>query len=386
MPTTSFLRAALALIMFLVLVSPAEAARRTPAERCDIAKLSATARLLKARLRCSARAARSGIGAEVACEAKAEDVFLGAFGRINGRGGCQETDDATNVLALVDTLVGELDDAARPVSDANRCAAAKLNALAKRAFSDLACALKARRGRETEDECLTRVSGAFGKDVTKAERRGPCLTTDDAESLESGLTATLLFLKLFYGGGVGFPTDLAAEVNGTAVDVSWVASETHANTKILRRLNAPPTGPNDPDATVVFFGAGQATTDPLTGLLPDTATAPRTYHYAAFGCDTLSDCELAASETTLAVTVAQVLGAGGYTIYFRHALSDVCTDATGLGSAATTSTPNWWKSCDANCSTATARQLNPTTGAAQATTIGKAFDSQGFPVGSVVSS
>ncbi len=385
MKKTSLLRATLTLLMLLVLAAPAAAAKRTPAERCDIAKLSAAARLLKGKLRCSSRAARHGIGADVSCDAKAEDVFLDAFGRINGRGGCQQTDDAADVLALIDTLVDELGDLTRPVSDANRCAAAKLNALAKRAFSDLACALKARRGRETEDDCLVRVSGAFGKDVTKAERRGPCLTTDDTESLESALTATMLLLKLAYGGPVAFPTDLAAEVNGTAVDLSWVAG-THANTKILRRLNADPIDAADPDATQVFFGPGQATTDPLTGLLPDTTTVPRTYHYAAFSCDTVNDCDPTASRTTLAATVADVLRAGGYTIYFRHALSDVCTDALGLGTAATTSVPDWWKSCEANCSIATARQLNPTTGASQATTIGQGFDTQGFPVGRVLSS
>jgi phosphohistidine phosphatase SixA len=120
-------------------------------------------------------------------------------------------------------------------------------------------------------------------------------------------------------------------------------------------------------------------------LFPD-ATVRRTYHYAAFGCAAADDCSPAASFTTLTPTLVQALRAGGYTIYFRHAVADVCIDKAELGPAATTTSPDWWKSCDANCDTATARQLSQTVGVADAKAIGAAFDALAIPVGRVIAS
>jgi phosphohistidine phosphatase SixA len=135
----------------------------------------------------------------------------------------------------------------------------------------------------------------------------------------------------------------------------------------------------------VFFGTASAATDALTALLPTTATTPRTYHYAAFGCTAGGTCEPVGSRTTLAPTLLQVLKGGGYTMYFRHASATVCVDNTLLGPAATTSVPDWWKSCDAVCATATARQLDAT-GVTQATTIGQGFDTVAIPVNRVIAS
>jgi phosphohistidine phosphatase SixA len=49
----------------------------------------------------------------------------------------------------------------------------------------------------------------------------------------------------------------------------------------------------------------------------------------------------------------------------------------------------WWRSCDAQCppeGNATARQLNPTAGVLEATTIGDELDLKGIPFGAVLSS
>jgi phosphohistidine phosphatase SixA len=150
-------------------------------------------------------------------------------------------------------------------------------------------------------------------------------------------------------------------------------------------LDALPAGPDDPDATVVFFGTATSASHPLADLLPTTATTARAYHYTAFGCTAAGDCETSGPGADLAPTVRQVLLAGGYTIYFRHASATVCVDQTALGTAATTMSPDWWKSCDASCGTATARQLDAT-GETQATAIGQGFDTAGIPVGRVVAS
>ena len=59
------------------------------------------------------------------------------------------------------------------------------------------------------------------------------------------------------------------------------------------------------------------------------------------------------------------LRTGGYVILFRHTAADVCSDNTSGG-------PNWWRTCDANCATTTARQMNAT-GHADARLIGRAL-------------
>src|SRR6185436_15475566 len=169
---------------------------------------------------------------------------------------------------------------------------------------------------------------------------------------------------------------------------TWTAPQPasgNTHVRVLRRLNDAPVDASDASATVVFFGTASAASHALTDLLPTTQATARTYLYAAFGCTAGGDCESVGSRTTLAPTVRQALLGGGYTIYFRHASASVCVDQTGLGTAATTMSPDWWKSCDASCGTATARQLDAT-GVTQATTIGQAFDSVGIPVGRVISS
>jgi len=388
MKMTRILPTALLAAALVATATPSHAAKLEPVQRCEIAKLRATARLLDGRLRCGARAARAGIGFDPACDAKVEDRFVAAFARINGRGGCVLVDDVDAVLALVDQLVSELELALRPVLDANRCATGKLGALAQRAFHELGCTARAVAGKELVDECLARVSGAFAKRFARAERRVPCLTVDDAEALESALVPLSLLLQTIFGAPPN-PSGLTATVDDADIDLAWTpphpaSGNTHV--KLVRRLNTPPTAADDPDASQVFFGTATSTTDDLTDLLPTTTTTPRTYHYAAFGCTAAAVCGGDPSRASVAPTVVQVLRAGGYTIHWRHGLANVCTDNLGLGTAATTMTPNWWKSCDANCgTTATARQL-AAAGATDATTVGNAFDTLGISVGRVLSS
>jgi hypothetical protein len=79
------------------------------------------------------------------------------------------------------------------------------------------------------------------------------------------------------------------------------------------------------------------------------------------------------------------LAGGGYVIHWRHASANVCADATALGTAATTTSPDWWKSCESNCSVATARQLNAA-GRDEATAMGSTLRARGIPFGRVITS
>jgi phosphohistidine phosphatase SixA len=185
------------------------------------------------------------------------------------------------------------------------------------------------------------------------------------------------------------PSGLAAAIDVPHLRLTWTPGPAYPSSRLLRRLGEAVQGPDDPDARLVYSGGGDTVLEPLSDLLPSTAETPRVYHYAVYGC--AGDvCESVGSATTIEPTLAPLLRAGGYTIFWRHAEATVCADRLDLGTAATTAQPNWWKSCDPTCPadgpiTATARQLDDT-GRAQAAAIGDQFDARGFPVGRVLSS
>jgi hypothetical protein len=183
----------------------------------------------------------------------------------------------------------------------------------------------------------------------------------------------------------GAPDSLSVTVTGPTVQLTWTLGHASTSVRVLRRLNATPSGPTDPAATLVYSGTASAVDDSLTRLLPATPDTARTYHYAVFGCDASAGCEATGRRDSITLTLDQCLDAGGYTIYWRHASASVCADRTDLGTAATTMTPNWWKSCETNCLIATARQLSQT-GIDQATAIGQALTMLGTPMGRVISS
>lgn len=189
------------------------------------------------------------------------------------------------------------------------------------------------------------------------------------------------------GGGLQDPANLVVTIVGPNVKLDWMKS-VKPSSLILRKLGSAPTDANDPAATIVYVGTGQTSTEPLRNLLPNTPTDPRTYHYAVYGCD--GTCAGTPAVDTLSPTISQCLVGGGYNILWRHASADVCSDNTGLGTAATTSYPNWWKRCDNVCPvngtvTATARQLN-TTGTMEATAMGQSLTAKGIPFGRMLSS
>ena len=199
------------------------------------------------------------------------------------------------------------------------------------------------------------------------------------------------------GGSPLKPTMMAAVVasNGVDVSLSWVnppAATGFTQVKVLRQLNALPTGPNDPTATTLFTGLATAANDRVAQLLPSTPGVSRTYFYVAYGCAGAT-CETYGSRTTFSLTMSQALKAGGYTIWWRHNSASTCGDMTNLGGCSCTNgvctncpAGAWWKSCDANCGTATARQLTPPQSDLEATTIRTQFMQKGIVVGRVLSS
>lgn len=168
-----------------------------------------------------------------------------------------------------------------------------------------------------------------------------------------------------------------------SVQLSWTS--TAPRVKVLRTLNGAPTGPNDAAATVIFDGAGSSTSERLDRLLPNLPLAARTYTYTAWGCLGVT-CSSSPSSTTRALTLRQALQGGGYTLFWRHATAGTCQDNLALGNASTTPSPNWWKSCDAVCASATAEQLSPTVSGTELTQVHSFFQGNGIAVSRVLSS
>jgi hypothetical protein len=181
------------------------------------------------------------------------------------------------------------------------------------------------------------------------------------------------------------------EVTGLSVGIStdrrqvvlaWTGNA--ARVRVLRTLNAAASGPFDAAAQVVFDGAASGASERVDALLPEVAGAPRRYTYSAFGCDGANCGAAATADLTLSLT--QALQGGGYTLFWRHASASTCGDALQLGTAATTMSPGWWKSCDPVCATATARQLTPPTSDAEIAAVRTYFMTRSIAVSRVLSS
>ena len=186
----------------------------------------------------------------------------------------------------------------------------------------------------------------------------------------------------------GTTSDLIAVIDGGEVRLAWTnpdPSGGYTQALVLRRLNAPVDGPEDPQATLVFLGSSAMTVHTLTDLLPSVPEQTRVYHYAVFPCTSSGECGSTPATEPATPTLPEVLRGGGYVLHWRHAAADVCTDHLEFGTAANPLEPNWWKSCESDCDAARAQQLNDK-GRADAVAIGKAFDILRIPVGRVVSS
>ncbi|MBS1152838.1 MAG: Phosphoglycerate mutase, partial [Myxococcaceae bacterium] len=188
-------------------------------------------------------------------------------------------------------------------------------------------------------------------------------------------------------GGTLTPTHLTLQLAGDGKNVlmSWSNPPEVTEVKVLRTLNSPAIGPGDSSATVVFQGNASSASERVDRLLPNVAGSPATWHYRVYGCKSAS-CETAGVETTLALTLGQALRGGGYTLFWRHATANVCGDQTQLGPASSTTQPDWWRSCDKNCATAYARQIDTVQAPNETATVHTAFATRGFTVGKVLSS
>lgn len=183
------------------------------------------------------------------------------------------------------------------------------------------------------------------------------------------------------------PTDLTLQLSGDGKNVllSWNVPPDVTSVKVLRTVNAQALGPGDGNAVLVFQGMGTNAAEKTDRLTAHTLSAPQVNYYRVYGCKNAS-CETVGVGKTFSLTVAQALKGGGYTLFWRHATANVCADQTQLGPANNTTQPNWWRSCDKNCTSAFARQVDSVNAPNETATTHTAFATRGFTVGRVLSS
>lgn len=358
---------------------------------CDRSKLTGLSHAVQSLMRCRVSTVAHAESPDPDCVAEVDSELAADFAAAETLDNCSSSGEITEVTSALHSFDDELMTLLVTAPEGYKCAAGKLRAMAKRAKREMACRRSASmRGTPYDPACTATAQSNLVEAFERRDAGGQCSTTGDADEAETLVANFLAYAAALIDGietGAA-PSDLAGVINGGDIDLVWTAPDPGSGLtqhKLLRRLNAAPTGPNDGSATLLFDGPGEAFTDDLTQLLPDTVASPRVYYYAVYGCNTGGNCETTGSHTSLSPTLVQALAAGGYVLHWRHAAADVCSDNLALGTADTTSVPDWWKSCDSNCATATARQLN-NTGRADSAAIGDAFATRGIPVGRVVSS
>jgi hypothetical protein len=158
-------------------------------QKCGTDKMKIAASKATSRTKCFEKAVQKSTAVDPACLSKADLKLLTAFQSIEARGGCVFTGDAPAVEAGIDSAIGAFVAALQPASTegaAVRCAAAKIKAAGKEARDAIKCESAAfGRGEPVDARCLAKASNKLLQSFQKAEARGGCSTTGDAQAIEA---------------------------------------------------------------------------------------------------------------------------------------------------------------------------------------------------------
>jgi hypothetical protein len=172
----------LLLVGGLLARSPA-GANTSPAEQCAAAERTLAGKLLKALTACDATAVAKGVAVDATCVAKAQTAFATAWGKVEARGGCATTSDATSIANAVEAFRGTLDTGLMVTGPTpSTCSALKTKAAGQDGACQLVCEAKAVRTSHPPEPCLptctSKLSATFGR--AELEKTGACRTTGDA--------------------------------------------------------------------------------------------------------------------------------------------------------------------------------------------------------------
>jgi plastocyanin len=183
---------------------PADA-KPTPAQKCTGAKMKAAAKKVSAKLACYAKAASKNLPVDDACLGKAETTFTTAFSKAESKGGCVTVGDAsaveTNITAFVQSEATAIPSGG--TKDGGKCASSKLKAAGVKAMAKLLCNVKAAtKSIPVDPDCLAKAGANLSKAFAKAEKKGGCMTTGDAGTVELAVDALVAqVVSQLTGGG-----------------------------------------------------------------------------------------------------------------------------------------------------------------------------------------
>lgn len=167
----------------------------TTQAKCAAAKIKAAAKKAACLLALDSKVADKGVAADPVKVQKCKDAFGAAFEKLEAKGGCITSGDASTIEATVDAFTADVDtqlNAAGPPG-ANKCQAGKIKAAAAKASCLLALkATAAATGNILEPldpaklaKCLAKYATAF----SKLEDKGGCVTSGDAAVIEGKIDA-----------------------------------------------------------------------------------------------------------------------------------------------------------------------------------------------------
>jgi hypothetical protein len=199
--------------LLAITVTPAGA----QANKCDASKLKATGTKCYGKAKCVVKAASKGDPIDGVCNDRAEAKFMKAFAKAEGKGGCSTTGDTVAIEGKVDAHILDLTSELWPDPTENDCASAKLKAAGKKCSCKLKCRSKAAaKGVPVDLACLSKCETKFALSFVKAEDKGGCTTTGDANAIEMKVDA--------------FVTDAATEIQPSATSTTTVPTTTITTT------------------------------------------------------------------------------------------------------------------------------------------------------------
>jgi hypothetical protein len=170
----------------LVLVSAGPAAAQS---KCAGSKIKAACKKTKCLLGLEAKECQSGTAPDPAKVQKCRDKYAQAFAKLEAKGGCLTTGDAQDVEDKVDAFItdvtGEL-----CVGPPDKCSASKVKASAKKACCLLGLEAKqATQGGAIDAAKAQKCRDKHAQTFAKADAKGGCDTTGDAQDLEDKVDA-----------------------------------------------------------------------------------------------------------------------------------------------------------------------------------------------------
>ena len=158
------------------------------AATCQQAKLTAAGKQTTARRPAVTRRAVSAqASSDARCLDRADGTFVAAFSKAEQRADCTTVGDVARVDATVDACVGtlasQLGTTSSPPGSAP-CVVAKLRATGNMMRANIKCQVRASHpGGAPDPACLDGAERSLSARFAKAELRGDCATTGDAESV-----------------------------------------------------------------------------------------------------------------------------------------------------------------------------------------------------------